>query len=319
MGQTAPPVARPTSAAEAQVGDVTHVDDAEVELRQPNAAGSMVSARGQWQEQFMDPIRIEEGRRAFGADAANYDSARPEYPERVYEILRERCGLRPGAATFEIGAGTGLATRKLLAMGASPLFAVEPDERLAAVMRRRSPDSTLHVVGTPFEDAVLPVDSFDLGTAATSFHWVDPRKALAKVSTLLRPGGWWACWWNVFGDHERHDPFHDATSDLLAGQRQSPSENAGNPIPFPLDRQKRVADLEVGGAFEDIGVEILKWTLVLDPGQVRALYATYSPFAWLDEAERNRLLDELAHIAATEFAGRVVRNMCTAIYTARRR
>ena len=87
---------------------------------------------------------------------------------------------------------------------------------------------------------------------------------------------------------------------------------------MPLDTRERIADLEAVGRFEDISVEILKWTLVLNPAQVRALYATYSQFSMQTEAERNRILDGLAQIAAEQFDNRVERNMCTAIYTAKR-
>jgi len=51
---------------------------------------------------------------------------------------------------------------------------------------------------------------------------------------------------------------------------------------------------------------------------VRALYATYSQFAMLDNGERTRLLDGLEDMAATQFGGRVERHMCTPLYTARR-
>ena len=36
------------------------------------------------------------GRSVFGGDPAAYDAIRPDYPEAVYAILRERCGLGPG-------------------------------------------------------------------------------------------------------------------------------------------------------------------------------------------------------------------------------
>jgi SAM-dependent methyltransferase len=264
----------------------------------------------------MSEIPMEGGRRAFGADAANYDSARPEYPARVFEVLRERCGLKPGTRTFEIGPGTGLATRRLIEAGASPLVAIEPDARLAAKLAERTPD--VEIVNAAFEDASLE-GPFDLGTAATSFHWMEQRGALTKIAGLLPPGGWWAMWWNVFGDPERADPFHDATVDLLGGMPTSPSWQPNWKHPFALDREARFADLEAGGFYESIALETLSWTLVLDPAQVRALYATYSQFSVLDEKERNRMLDGLAEIAAKEFNGRVERNMLTPVYTARRR
>jgi hypothetical protein len=65
------------------------------------------------------------GREAFGADPAAYDAVRPGYPAWVFDELVARGALRPGAATFEIGAGTGIATRALLARGAGPLLAIE--------------------------------------------------------------------------------------------------------------------------------------------------------------------------------------------------
>src|SRR5215472_10064256 len=87
----------------------------------------------------MAEIDRDEGRRAFGADPSGYDRARPGYPPRVYDLLRDRCRLRPGTRAFEVGPGTGQATRHLLRLGASPLVAVEPDERLAALRSPRSP------------------------------------------------------------------------------------------------------------------------------------------------------------------------------------
>ena len=40
----------------------------------------------------MVEISHTEGQRAFGADPAGYHEARPGYPERVFDILRERLG-----------------------------------------------------------------------------------------------------------------------------------------------------------------------------------------------------------------------------------
>ena len=262
----------------------------------------------------MRSITQEDGRSAFGADAANYDSARPEYPAWVYDELRAQCGLAPGAQVFEVGPGTGLATRHLVAAGAE-VTAIEPDERLAKVLKGRSPDVT--VINSVFEAAVLPLSAFDLGASATAFHWVDQHAGLRKAAALLKPGGWWAMWWNVFGDLAREDAFHDATVHLLQGGT-SPSHPPTFKHPFAVDREARLADLNESGLFTDIDVRMENWTLVLNPAQTRALYATYSQFAPLEPQERERILDALAEIAATQFNGRVERNMVTSLYTARR-
>lgn len=265
----------------------------------------------------MRTITAEDGRSAFGADAANYDSARPEYPARIYEILRERCGLGKGTRAFEIGPGTGLATRRLLEAGAS-VTAIEPDPRLAAKLRTCAGDPPLHIVNATFEAAELPQGAFDLGASATAFHWMDQRAAIAKVATLLKSGGWWAAWWNVFGDPERDDPFHDATTHLF-GASQSPSYSPLFKHPFALRSEERIADLQSADAFEDFGFDVLRWTLALNADQARALYASFSNVTTLPELERKRLLDSIHDIAATTFNNRVERQMCTALYTARRR
>ncbi len=89
------------------------------------------------------------GRQAFGENPASYHSSRPEYPEWVYVTLASGCGLRRNAAVFEIGAGTGTATRRLLDLGADPLTAVEPDQRLADFLRTNNPDKALKMVVAP--------------------------------------------------------------------------------------------------------------------------------------------------------------------------
>ena len=261
------------------------------------------------------------GRRAFGSDPAAYDRARPDYPPRVYEILRDRCGLRPGVRTFEVGAGTGTATRHLLRQGAAPLVAVEPDERsaefLTTTLARTA--AALEVRVAAFEDVRLPCGWFDLGVAATALHWLEPGVALRKVAELLRPGGWWAAWWNVFGDPSREDAFHEATQGILAPLDRSPSGGRAGRPSFALDVETRVADLRAVGAFDEVGHEIVRWTTAFDTDQVKRLYATFSPITALDAGERDRILEALGRVADDDFGGRVERPMVTPVYTARRR
>jgi SAM-dependent methyltransferase len=255
------------------------------------------------------------GRRAFGDDPGGYDAARPAYPDWVFDFLCERCGLAPNAVTFEIGAGTGTATRRLLKLGANPLLAIEPDGRLATFLRETIPDKALTVVVAPFEEVVLQEASFDLGLSATAFHWLTEDLALAKVAKLLRPGGWWAMVWNVFGDLRRPDPFHEATKALLIGPL-SPSDGDSG-MPFALDAEARLAALERTHAFDNVEHRTSAWSLVLDPDQTAALYATYSNINI--RPDRVDVLTELRRLARDEFHGRVTRNLVTSLYVARRR
>jgi len=254
------------------------------------------------------------GRKAFGGDPAGYHAARPGYPGWVFEMLRDPCGLRHGIAAFEIGAGTGTATRRLLGLGAKPLVAVEPDARMVAFLRETVADEALTVVCSTFEDVTLDEASFDLGVSATAFHWLDEEPALAKVAKLIRPGGWWAMVWNVFGDDSRADPFHEATRTLIGGPSSTSIGARG--IEFALDVEARAAAIERTRAFGAVEHRASAWSLVLDADQTVALYGTYSNINIRED--REAVLAELGRIARDKFDGCVTRNMVTSLYIAQR-
>ena len=153
----------------------------------------------------------------FSSDVAAYDSARPGYPERVYELLRETCGLGPGSAVLEIGPGTGQATGRLLDHGAS-VVAVELSPEFAALLETKYAERSFTVAVGPFEDVALDPASFDLVVAATSFHWVDVDTGIRRAAEHLRPGGHLALWWALWGDPDRDDPFSDALGSMLREQ-----------------------------------------------------------------------------------------------------
>jgi hypothetical protein len=121
--------------------------------------------------------------------------------------------------------------------------------------------------------------------------------------------------WNTFGDQHRPDPFHEATKTLLNGPL-SPSTGPSN-MPFALDAEARLAALERTSAFDSVEHRSSTWSLMLDPEQTVALYATYSNVNI--RADREEVLAELGRVARDEFNGRGTRNMVTSLYVARRR
>ena len=267
--------------------------------------------------QFIDR---SEGRCLFGLNPEGYEDARPAYPEAIYQLLVERRAVVSGAATLEIGAGPGVATRRLIQLGANPITVVEPDLRFAPMLTalRETTGADLRLLSSAFEDVQLPVRSFDFVAAATSYHWLDPLTALDKIAAALKPGGYAALWWNVFADLERHDAFHEATLPLFENQAISPS-GAPDAVPFALDRAAREAEFARTGKFEPVAFAQTRWTLVLDTPRVGRLYEGFSHVQRMPEDERAPLLQRLMEIARTQFGGRVERNMTSPIYLARRK
>jgi len=262
-------------------------------------------------------LDISAGRAAFGDDPAAYHAARPPYPEELFEVLRRKCGLAPGAAVLEIGPGTGLATERLLAAGANPLLAIEPDARLAAFVEMRLASASLDLMGASLEDARLPDAVFDLAVAATSFHWLDQASALAKIRAALRPGSWWAMWWMNFGAEGAPDPFQAATHHLFSETPRSPAHGRPGGPSFAMDREARLNDLAQAG-LSDAAVDYWPLTLVLETPRLQALYATYSPVQALPPVKRGAFLAELGAIADRDFGGKVERPFSTILYTAQR-
>jgi SAM-dependent methyltransferase len=258
-----------------------------------------------------ETIDRREGRRVFGRDPAGYDRARAGHPERVYEVLRERCGLGPDTRVLEIGPGTGKVTRRLLELGVRSLVAVEPDPALAAYLRSSVGDGP-EILVTTLERATLPAEAFDLAVAASSFHWVEPERGLAAILGALRPGGWWAMWWTHHGDESRADPFRGAIEPIVGGLPSSPGA-AG----FGRDPNAAEAALAAAG-FEDTQVDVVPWTHEWDAAGIRALFGSFSPILLLDAAERTRVLDAIERVAAEEFGGRVEKPMRTVLFTARK-
>ncbi|MGH9025786.1 MAG: class I SAM-dependent methyltransferase [Acidimicrobiia bacterium] len=255
-----------------------------------------------------------DARQVFGDDPANYDAGRPHYPERAYELLISRCGLKPGAAALEIGPGTGRVTRRLHDLGAT-ITAVEPDDALASYLQTsmRAQDVTL-IVAT-FEDARLPNDAFDLVVAAMSFHWVDQEIGQAKLGHVLRPGGWAALWWTVLGDPERPDPFQEATQGLL--EQHDVVTSLPQPQ-FELDVAERSRGLATGAGLDDVEAELIPWTILLDTPALRALYGSMIHVRRLPPERRETLLDALGDIARTELGDVIERPLVTAVYTGRK-
>jgi len=132
----------------------------------------------------------------FSSRADNYARYRPSYPPAAIGLLRERCGLVPGARVADLGSGTGILTELLLESGAE-VFAVEPNDAMrgAAEAQLKGHPRFRSVKGTA-ESTTLEEASVDLLVAGQAFHWFDPQRARAEALRVLRPLAWAALLWN---------------------------------------------------------------------------------------------------------------------------
>lgn len=253
------------------------------------------------------------GRSVFGADAAGYDSARLDYPAELYDRIFARVRVNP--AILEIGAGTGLATRDLLARGPSSLVTIEPDPQMAEFLRTAlGIHRALRIENRAFEDVALQPSAFDLVAAAASFHWIEPAMALNRIRMALKPGGVIALWWNVYRAAGEGDEFADALAPLLEGIALPPSE--GENSHHSLDRAAYRSLLE-GHGFADVECNIFRRERRLDGAAMSALYSSYSFVRLLPTKQRRELLNRIAQLVDGRFGGEAPNIVQTPLYTAR--
>lgn len=157
---------------------------------------------------------------SFNRNAALYHAARPGYPDALYRELQQLTGVDKESTVIEIGAGTGIATEQMYRHWHSVIYAVEPGAELLALAKRRLGHiPAIRLVHSSFEDFTAPAPC-DLIAAATSFHWVEPAVKYAKISELLKPGGFLAAWWS---NYSRDDtPVFDAIREIYAQYHPEP-------------------------------------------------------------------------------------------------
>lgn len=266
-------------------------------------------------------IDRREGQRLFGRGPREYDRVRPDYPDAIYRILSDRCGLTAGTSVFEIGAGTGKASRELLRRGADPLTVIEPDTRLVRFLRSSlAPwEGRVRFVVAPFEEADLPSGGYDLGVAATSFHWLSERSALRKVARLLRPGGWWAAWWSLSNDPFRPNPLSRALDPLFRALPGPHNPRTAERVIYARGVAARIAALRAVGRFDRIGTETVRWARTLNTATLVGLHRTFSNISTLPAETRRRFLADLGRLADEQFGGKVTMRMVATLYTAHRR
>jgi SAM-dependent methyltransferase len=227
----------------------------------------------------------------FDALAEDYDAARPSYPDGVYQALEHTAGPLAGKLVLEGGAGTGIATRQLAARGARTV-AVDIGERMLRKAQAHSPRACFLLAdanAAPLRDGCV-----DLACFAQSWHWFFNDHAPHEIARVLRPGGYWAAWWNQeWADGE---PWFDACEKLL---------EAACPGYDRRSRDVRWADEHImqAGLF-DRGTEAeVPWTRTLSVSQWLAYERSKSYVGTLPPADRDLLLSRMGDVIGQHFPG----------------
>ncbi len=245
----------------------------------------------------------------FGEDPALYERFRPGYPRTLMEAVVAETGDLP---VLEIGAGTGKATKALIALG-KRVHALEPDPRMAAFLRMSCGPGLEAVEHATVEDARLPLAGFSLAVAAQSWHWVDPTVGYDRVADSLVPHGRLALMWHH--PQSNQGLMGEAVAQLYA--RLAPEVPHIWPGTKASDFDPTTEVFSATKRFRSWSREAHSWQRRLDaPGLIGWLCSS-SEHRLLPIEQRSELMLGIGALVQ-ELGGQVVVNMMTVAHTAYR-
>jgi SAM-dependent methyltransferase len=257
----------------------------------------------------------EQLRRTFDLASELYESARPAYPDELFDDLVALSALEPGARLLEIGCATGKATRPLLDRGFT-VVCIELGQRLAEQARVNLAGCTFDVHVASFEEWEGESESFDLVYAATAWHWIDPTIAYGNAHLLLRPGGHLAFWSASHAFPADFDPFF---SEIQTVYDEIGESHPGEwPSPPPEDVHDESAAIEASGLFDDIEVRRYLWAKHYTAEEYTALLNTFSGHIAMEATKREHLYGEIRRRIALRADPRVLRHWLAILHVARR-
>jgi SAM-dependent methyltransferase len=223
--------------------------------------------------------------RSFDGVADAYQRARPSYPPTAVEWALEAA---PGRRVVDLAAGTGKLTEVVVARGAD-VVAVEPLANMRAELERALPP--VRALAGSAEKIPLPDGSADAVVVGQAFHWFDGPAALAEIARVLVPGGVLGLLWNMRDDRV---PWVAELTKILRGAGDVLTDSGGLARPLATEAFTAAERREFPNPTE------------FDRARLREWASSTSRIAILSEAERERVLADVARLAEEhpDLAGR---------------
>jgi SAM-dependent methyltransferase len=208
---------------------------------------------------------------SFGQVAGDYDRVRPGPPEQALDwLVPQNCEI-----VVDIAAGTGLFTRALRRRAAH-VIAVEPDDRMRAVLAARSPG--VRAVAGWGEAIPVPDASADGVFVSSAWHWLDPGRAVPEIARVLRDGGRLGVIWT---SRDRRVDWVAELDKLRRPHAAQPAGDAGSP-----PRRRREVTLPGGVPFANIASASFAFVRTMTVDDAVGWLATYSGLITAPAAER---------------------------------
>jgi ubiquinone/menaquinone biosynthesis C-methylase UbiE len=227
---------------------------------------------------------------AFGAVAEDYDRLRPAPAEAAVDWL-----VPPGChVAVDLGAGSGLLTRALTTR-VLEVIAVEPDDRMRAVLSVRSPE--VRALSGYAESIPLADASADAVFVSSAWHWMDEARAVPEIARVLRPGGRFGVIWTTRDRTEDSAWMYDLEAFRRPGEVRDPRKDTSRRM------SHHAVALPDDGSFGDLATGSFSYIAAMTVDDLVDLLGTYSAVITASEAELQHWLDRARAIIARQAPG----------------
>jgi SAM-dependent methyltransferase len=226
----------------------------------------------------------------------DYHEMRPRYPNAIFNSIIHRAGINLDAKILEIGPGTGQATDFFAKQGYK-ITAIELGREMASFIENEFVDfSNLQVINCAFEEVSLPINSYDLIFAATSFHWIRPECKFTKPYTLLKPNGCLAIIETKHLLDDNNKAFFIESQFIYKKYRGDSSD------PSTLNDISEVTAIKVDeNLFRRIHFQVFPLKLKYSASEYVRLLSTYSDVILMEESKRNDFLNDIKNLIIDRF------------------
>jgi len=221
----------------------------------------------------------------------DYDSARPGYPQELYDTVTGFAGIGAEEKVLEVGAGTGQAT-DLFVQGDFRFDLLEVSDEQVTFLKQKYGGNPRIAIKKDYFEQYEAETKYDLIYSATAFHWVDSAVGYPKAWEMLKPGGTLAVFWHMSSVTYYTGGIFDGLNKLK--QMYLPKASLGFDAEEILKvKEKRISQIQSGGCFEEPEVFEYRWTDTYDADRYVTLLNTYSGTQTLSEERRRMYLEEV--------------------------
>ena len=231
--------------------------------------------------------------KAFNNIIADYDFARPGYPESLFEDVIVFAKPARGARLLEIGAGPGQATDYFVKHGYFVTSLEIGDNQVDFLRKKYASFPNFRAVHSSFEEYAVPEESFDLVFSATAFHWIDPTFGIPKAYRLLKKGGAFVLFWHLESVVRQETELQSELSRIFR-QHAPELDDYISPEEGKKLHIERVAQMGTDSLFGSVEAKIYRWNEEYAAERYLRLLNSYSDMHEISEDKRKAIFEDVA-------------------------